>query len=140
MFSATITGRLGRDPVTRQAGQSTVCDLSVATDHGYGEKKITTWIAVQIWGKSGENAAARLQKGATAAFSGDVYIRKYTNRDGLQKEVLTMEARTWEAIGPAQPPQQRPQQPPPPQNERRPPKRPAPDPDAYYGGDDETPF
>lgn len=97
MFYATITGRIGKDPQVRQAGAHSVCSFSVATERGWGDKKVTTWVVVDVWGKDGENAMKRLSKGARVAVAGEVYLRSFEGREG-KREILSMEAKAWELL------------------------------------------
>lgn len=95
MFQATILGRLGRDPETKAAGNSDVTTVAIATDHGFGERKTTTWTRCSIWGKRGQSFAQHHRKGDFAALSGAVYMR--TGSDG--KSYLEMDVSDWSFVG-----------------------------------------
>jgi len=101
MFSASIIGRLGGTPELRStsAGKQ-VCSFTVATDHGWGENKKTTWTKVVLFGKDAENAAAWLSKGGRVAATGDVYLDKWKGNDGSERTTLCMEARSFENLEP----------------------------------------
>jgi single-strand DNA-binding protein len=92
MLSATAVGRLVRDAETRTtAGGHVVCKFTVATDHGFGEKKITTFVACDVWGKTAEWAGANLKKGDRVAVSGKGYLRKW-EKDGKSGAEFTVDA------------------------------------------------
>lgn len=99
MFSATIVGRLGRDPESREtSGGKTVVTLSVATDHGWGENKRTTWTRVACFGKDAEFCQKYLAKGQRVTVAGDVYLDEWTDKQGGKRATLCMDARRVESI------------------------------------------
>lgn len=99
MIQSTIVGRLGRDPETRQTNSgSSVTTLSVASDHGFGERKSTTWVRVTIFGKRGENAAAHLTKGRAVVVTGAVYLEEWTDKDGGKRQTLCCDASDWSFV------------------------------------------
>lgn len=80
-INATIIGRLGRDPDLKTVGSGRqVCNLSIASDHGFGDRKSTTWVRASVWGKAGENAARFLRKGSEVAVQGVVYTREHDGK------------------------------------------------------------
>jgi single-strand DNA-binding protein len=86
MNSLNFTGNLGRDCETRfTPGGDAITSFSVALTSGYGEKKITSWMNCSIWGKRGESVAPYLKKGTQVAISGELALRPYTNKDGIEK-------------------------------------------------------
>lgn len=94
MFNATLVGRLGRDPDTYTTTKGTGTRLNVATDHGWGENKTTTWVSVSLFpGKQAEWCAANLRKGDTVACAGDVYAREWTDKQGAKRTDVSMDAR-----------------------------------------------
>lgn len=90
----TIVGHLGGEPELRfvPSGQA-VCNFSVATTRKRGESEITTWFKVTAWGKLAENCDTYLHKGAQVWLSGEVYLEKWTGRDGQEGQSLIVEAR-----------------------------------------------
>jgi len=77
MLSATVVGRLTRDAETRATtGGTSIASFSVATDHGFGERKVTTFVGVSVFGKEAE-FAGKLLKGERVAVSGAGYLRKW---------------------------------------------------------------
>ena len=65
-MSATtvITGRLGRDAVLRDAGNTKVINLALAVNYGYGDKKGTQWYDIAVFGKQAESLVQWAVKGS----------------------------------------------------------------------------
>lgn len=87
-ISATIIGRLGADPETRHtSGGHSVTEFRVATKHGFGDREVSTWLSVSLWGKRGETAAQHLRKGDPVIFLGcSVYNEEYQGKYYLKAE------------------------------------------------------
>ena len=98
MFSATITGRLARDPEMKQTSAGELCKFSIATDHGFGEKKITTWVSCVVFGKQASRAGEWLFKGGRVCVSGSAYVNEWTNKDGVKVKDLTLDVREFESL------------------------------------------
>lgn len=91
-ISATIIGRLGKDPETRSVGSHTVTEFRVATKHGFGDREVSTWLSVSLWGKRGETAGRHLSKGDAAIFTGcSVYNEEYNGKLYLKAEASGFE-------------------------------------------------
>jgi single-strand DNA-binding protein len=82
MIHATILGRLGRDPELKQLNNGAVLNFSLATDHGFGDKKETMWIRCAVFGKRAETLAQYLAKGSQVLVQGELYTREWTKQDG----------------------------------------------------------
>lgn len=79
----SLTARLARDPESRTTGSgTTVCNLTLPVDTGWGDKKQTTWWTATLFGKKAEVAMRYLQKGSWVAVSGNAQVRTYEKRDG----------------------------------------------------------
>jgi single-strand DNA-binding protein len=101
MFSATVVGRLGSSPETRSTPSGkTITSFTIATDHGFGEKKKTTWVKAILWGEQGDRAAQWLAKGGRAAITGDVYNDEWTGKEGDKRTTLCMDVRSFENLEP----------------------------------------
>ena len=75
-------GRLGKEPEVRTTpGGKTVANFSLATDSGYGDKKVTQWHRVVAWEKTAELAQKFLHKGSRIFLEGEVQYGKY-EKDG----------------------------------------------------------
>lgn len=88
MITGTIVGRLGRDPETRTtASGKTVTSANVAVDHGWGDRKSTTWVRCSIWNKRGEAFAAHHSKGDGVELAGVLYTREHEGKTYLECDV-----------------------------------------------------
>ena len=81
-----LTGNLGADPESRQAGDTTVCNLRVATScrekvDGQWQEK-SDWHRVTCFGKTAELAAQYLRKGSKVGIRGRISYRKWS-KDGV---------------------------------------------------------
>jgi single-strand DNA-binding protein len=93
----TIVGYLGRDPQIRYTPQGTaVCDFSIATSErrggGADAQDITTWFKITVWGKQAETANQYLAKGRQVYIEGRLRQEEYTDREGLKRTSLTVNA------------------------------------------------
>jgi single-strand DNA-binding protein len=77
MLSSTVVGRLTRDAEIRTTSNgNAIASFSVASDHGFGDRKSTTFVGVTVFGKDAE-FCGKLVKGDRVAASGASYLRKY---------------------------------------------------------------
>ena len=77
MLSATVVGRLTRDAQIRTTSNgNSIASFSVASDHGHGDRKVTTFVGVTVFGKDAE-FCGKLLKGERVAASGASYLRKW---------------------------------------------------------------
>ena len=82
--------RIGRDAELRHTGKSSVCNIPLAFNGGYGENKFTTWIEVSIWGKQAEGLAQYLTKGKSVVVTlKDLKQETFTKQDGTVTPKLT---------------------------------------------------
>src|SRR5215813_1477706 len=94
----TIVGYLGRDPELRYTPQGTaVCNLSVATTekrrNARGEtEEHTIWFRIAAWGRQAEVAAEYLAKGRQVYVEGRLRREEYTDREGIQRTSLEVNA------------------------------------------------
>lgn len=101
MNQITITGNLGRDPeLNYTSSGKAVTKFSVAVTDGYGDKKTTTWFNIVAWDKMAENMNNFLQKGKKVLISGKLSIRKYTGKDGIERQAVEIIARDFEMLSP----------------------------------------
>lgn len=79
----TLMGRTGKEPETRttQAGK-VVTKFSLATDHGFGEKKVTEWHQVVCFDKLAESVAKFVGKGCRVLVVGRMRYSHTTRDDG----------------------------------------------------------
>ncbi len=80
MQQITIAGRMSADAEVRQAGGGDVTSFNLAVDQGWGDKKVTNWFRVSIWGKKGSGAAPYLLKGSQITVVGELEIGEYNGK------------------------------------------------------------
>lgn len=85
MIHATISGRLGADSELRStSGGQQVLNFRVACDHGFGDKKSTTWVRVALWGARGEKLQEHLVKGQSVVVRGELWTEDYEGKASVQ--------------------------------------------------------
>lgn len=91
---AIIIGRLGKDPEVRtsQAGKA-FCSMTVATDSGFGDKRVTDWHTVVTFDKQAENCGRFLKKGSSVYVEGRISYDKY-EKDGQTRYTTRIIANT----------------------------------------------
>lgn len=76
-------GNVTRDVELRTVTGHKVCDVSVAVNSGYGEKKTTEFIKVTLWDKHAESVYAYLKKGVKVYIDADsVRVDSYIDKNG----------------------------------------------------------
>ena len=89
MNNVSLIGRLGKDPEVRNTSSGkTVANFTLAVDYGFGDRKTTSWIPVQVWEKTAELAGKFLAKGSQVAVEGRLQQRSWEDRDGNTRSVL----------------------------------------------------
>jgi single-strand DNA-binding protein len=101
-----IVGYLGKDPELRYTPQGiAVCNISVATterrkDPRTGEPQdITTWFRVTLWRRLAEIANQYLAKGKQVYVEGRLRQEEYTDRDGVKRTSLAVDATDLHFLG-----------------------------------------
>ncbi len=84
MIHATITGNIGKDAETRQAGQDSVTSFSVASNRKVKGEDTTTWVRVSCWGKRGESLCKHLVKGTRVTVVGELSTREHDGKTYLE--------------------------------------------------------
>lgn len=84
-----LIGRIGKDPETRQAGTSSVCQFSVATSEKFKDQQgqqqeRTEWHNIVAWGRLGEICQQYLRKGAEVYIEGKIQTRSW-EKDGVKQ-------------------------------------------------------
>jgi len=87
MLNASIAGNLGKDAVTRVAGQTTVTGFNVAVEQRGKDGKTTQWVSCSMWGKRGDTLAQYLTKGSKVAVSGELTTREHDGKTYLELNV-----------------------------------------------------
>jgi single-strand DNA-binding protein len=103
----TLVGYLGRDPELRYTPQGVaVCNINVATterrkDTRTGEPQdVTTWFRVSLWRRQAEIANQYLSKGKQVYIEGRLRQEEYTDRDGVKRTSLVVDATDMQFLGP----------------------------------------
>lgn len=127
--------RIGRDAELRHTSSTSVCNIPLAFNGGYGDRKFTTWVEVSIWGKQAEGLAQYLTKGKSVVVTmKDLKQETFTKQDGTVSTKLTAQlvdlefSSGGERTEQAAPPKQ------------APPPKPAPSPQSFEDFDDCIPF
>lgn len=87
MKSITIAGNVGKDAVTRAAGDSNVTSFPIAVSDGFGDKKKTIWFDCSMWGDRGSKVAQYIVKGGQVCVSGDLSTREHEGKTYLTVRV-----------------------------------------------------
>ena len=85
-----ISGRLGHDPrfaLTKNGNP--VCELSLGIKH---EQNMTIWRKVVAFGRLAEQCKVHLKKGQEVFVQGRVELKKFINKEGVEKEYLELTA------------------------------------------------
>lgn len=89
----TLIGHLGRDPESREVGDHTVVNFSLATTRKRkGKEDVTTWWNINAWNRTGETVLRYLKKGSPCLVVGDACLRPFTKKDGTAGTTLDVDA------------------------------------------------
>jgi single-strand DNA-binding protein len=99
-----IIGNLGSDPESRQAGESTVTNFTVATterwkDRNGEQQESTEWHKIVAWGKLAEICSQYLHKGKQVYVEGAIQTRKWQDKDGNDRYTTEIKAFTMKMLG-----------------------------------------
>lgn len=105
MFNLEFIGNLTKDVETKSVktsnGDTTVAQMNVAINEGYGDKKTTTYIRATAWGKTAEACAKFLVKGKRVFISGTPKTTAYINKNQEAVPNLEVTVRDIEFLSPA---------------------------------------
>lgn len=77
-----LMGRLGRDPEMRATQSGTpVCEISLAVNVGFGDRKSTAWVKVVSWGKTAEFVDKYFKKGGPICITGRLEEEKWKDKE-----------------------------------------------------------
>ena len=82
MASICFTGALGRDAEIKATPNAMLLKFTVASNTGWKDKKVTTWLNCTIWGKQAESLEQYLKKGTKVFVTGEFEAREYEKKDG----------------------------------------------------------
>jgi len=86
-----LIGHLGSDPESKQVGDKTVVNFSLATNRKVKGEKITDWHKVDVWGQPAEFAKTYFKKGDAVLVEGQVIYRSW-EQDGQKKYMTEIQA------------------------------------------------
>ena len=93
MISATIIGRLTRDPEQQQAGQYNVTHFTIASNstrkNRDGEYD-NTFVRCTVFGRQGDVIAQRFQKGQPIIVSGELSTSTWKDKQGQDRTSVEM--------------------------------------------------
>lgn len=84
MFNVVIAGNVGKNAETKQVGQGSVTEWSVAVEQRTKDGKSTTWVDCALWGKRGEALARHITKGGKVCVSGELTTREHNGKTYLK--------------------------------------------------------
>jgi single-strand DNA-binding protein len=92
-----ISGRLGLDPrlaYTRKG--EPVCEMSIGIKN---EQSEIVWRKIVVFGKLAELCSVHLRKGNEVFARGPVFLKKFMNREGIEREYLELRALgVWQSL------------------------------------------
>jgi len=98
----TIVGRVGQDPEIKyfDSGKAKTI-LSMAVNRGKDQTgtEITDWFRVELWDRSAEVAAEYVKKGNLIGIVGSLSVNRWTDNNGLEKEVFFIRADELKLLG-----------------------------------------
>lgn len=101
MIKTIISGNLTDNAEVRTTPSGkTVCNFTVAVNHGTQDNPRTDYFECSIWGKRAESKLPEyLTKGQKVLVEGVVGVRAYTSKAGEAKGVLTLVVNELELVG-----------------------------------------
>ena len=85
MNNICLIGNMTRDPETRQAGDKTVCNFTLAVNRPWKTDEVD-FIRCQVWGRGADNTAQYCSKGSKVGVTGRLSVRQY-EKDGEKKTI-----------------------------------------------------
>ena len=90
----SLTGRLIKEPTQKNWQGTTVVSFSIAvnTTKKEGDKYVSDFYNVSVWGKSGEFILPRITKGSMVQVYGDLILQPYTDKNNVERQSLSVRA------------------------------------------------
>lgn len=103
MNQVILIGRLTKDPEKRVVPTTgtAVCNFTLAVNRVFSREKEADFFRIVVWGKQAENAAKYLSKGSQCAISGSIHNNNYTDKDGVQRYSVDIQAREVHFLSPS---------------------------------------
>ena len=109
MATITVLGKLGKDVEVKSVNGTTLAKFSIAENVGFGDKQVTIWYDVSLWGKQAESKLIDyLNKGTQVHVSGEFSQREYNGKQ--YNEIRVYDLKLCGGKQEAQPQQQHTQQ------------------------------
>lgn len=104
MNKVILIGNVGSDPEVRQAGQTKVVQLSLATNEYYTNKQgervtNTEWHKLEAWDKKADIIEKYITKGSRIAIEGQIKTEKYTDNEGKERYITKIRVTSIEMLG-----------------------------------------
>lgn len=94
-ISGTVSQMPTYNTVKTQNGERTVMRFNLPADHGWGERKVSTFFECEHWMAPTEKAMNYLShamgKGAKVAVVGEPYIHRWTGKDGNERTSIRVD-------------------------------------------------
>lgn len=81
----SFVGRVGKDAEINKVSKSEVLNFTICNNVGYGNNQTANWFQCAIWGKRATSLLPHISKGKELFISGELTIRKYTDKQGAEK-------------------------------------------------------
>ena len=90
----SLTGRLTKEPTKKDWQGTSVVSFTVAvnTTKKEGDKYLSDFYNVSVWGKSGEFILPRISKGSMVQVYGDLVLQEYTDKNNTKQKSLSVRA------------------------------------------------
>jgi single-strand DNA-binding protein len=104
-----LVGNLGKDPEISHTGNSVkYARFSIATNESYKDKSgewqtVTEWHNIIAWRGLAEKAENGLKKGATIYLEGKLKNGQYTDKEGITRYTVDIQADYFTILGPKNP-------------------------------------
>lgn len=109
MATITVLGKLGKDVEVKSVNGTTLAKFSIAENVGFGDKQVTIWYDVSLWGKQAESKLIDyLNKGTQVHVSGEFSQREYNGKQYNEIRVYDLKLCGGKQEAQPQPQQQQP--------------------------------
>jgi single-strand DNA-binding protein len=93
MNAVHVIGRLARDPEAKEITNGQIAEFTIAVDRRKGrggEEQEPHWFRVTAFGQTADYVLQYVGKGQRVAISGRLEHRKYQDRDGNNREAISI--------------------------------------------------
>lgn len=94
-----LIGHTGKDSQLTYTQKGTaVAKCSMAVKTGYGEREVTTWWMLTVWGKQAELFNEWVRKGMLIHVSGEPSLNTWIDQEGNERQSLDVNVRSFETL------------------------------------------